>query len=249
MNASFRQWVLIRTGLKCKAVQASGPCAKFAALSLFALAAVGGCSHHSAPAESPTSSPTIQAPSDAAAVPESGQEQFQTPQDAAAALKKAVDAGDRRQLIQIFGNDGRQLVLSGDRVQEVNDMQAFASRMAENMRVELPSTDKAVLYIGAHNWPFPIPIVKSGDKWFFDTVAGKDELLNRRIGENELQRDRCLPGLCVGPEGIRKQAARRRYRPVRNALHKLGRKERRTVLARRSRRAPQPNGSARRRGA
>lgn len=111
--------------------------------------------------------------------------------------------GDRRQLIHIFGSEGRQPVLSGDRVQEANDMQAFADRMSEQLRVKLPSPDKAVLYIGAQNWPFPIPVVKSGNQWFFDTVAGKDELLNRRIGENEL----CAIAVCRAYVAAQKEYA------------------------------------------
>ncbi len=161
MNPSHCPCVYDEQGSKNNVARASRPCAsytntggtpvprKLAAMCLmFAVAAVVGCSHQSAPSEPPRSPLTTQAANDSAAVPGSGQEQFQTPQDAAAALKKAVDAGDRRQLIGIFGNEGRQLILTGDRVQEDNDMQAFASRMSEQTRVELPSPDRAVLYIG-----------------------------------------------------------------------------------------------------
>jgi hypothetical protein len=58
--------------------------------------------------------------------------------------------------------------------------------MSEYLHVDRPSENVAVLHVGKENWPFPIPLVKSSDGWFFDTVAGRDELLNRRIGEDEL---------------------------------------------------------------
>ena len=101
-------------------------------------------------------------------------------------LKDAVAAKDRRTLISIFGPDGKQLIFTGDRVEENNDLTAFAQRMSEYLRVDQETPNKAVLYIGRNNWPFPIPVVKGEGGWFFDTVAGKDELLNRVIGENEL---------------------------------------------------------------
>jgi len=93
---------------------------------------------------------------------------------------------DRRTLVAIFGQEGKQLIFTGDRVQEDNDMQFYADRMAEMLRVDHPDDHTAVIYMGRENYPYPIPIVKAGGQWFFDTVAGKQELLNRRIGENEL---------------------------------------------------------------
>jgi hypothetical protein len=119
-------------------------------------------------------------------VPEPGQRQFASAQEAAAVLKDAVLTKDRRQLIAIFGPEGRQLVLTGDRVEENNDLASFGQHLSEYMRVDDQGSGRAVLHLGRENWPFPIPIVKSGDQWFFDTVAGKEELLNRRIGDNEL---------------------------------------------------------------
>ena len=119
-------------------------------------------------------------------VPEPGQRMFATPEEAAGVLKDAMVAKDRRLLIAIFGPEGKQYVLTGDRVEENNDMQAFGQHMTEHLLVDRPSPDKAVLQIGKENWPFPIPVAKNGNQWFFDTAAGKQELLNRRIGENEL---------------------------------------------------------------
>ena len=119
-------------------------------------------------------------------VPQPGQRLFASPEEAAAAFKEAVAASDRRTLVAIFGNEGKQLIFSGDRVQENNDLRAFAARMTEYLHVGRSSETSAVVCVGKENWPFPIPVVKSGDGWFFDTVAGREELLDRRIGEDEL---------------------------------------------------------------
>jgi hypothetical protein len=65
-------------------------------------------------------------------------------------------------------------------------MASFEQHMTEQLRVDHPDANKAVLYVGAQNWPFPIPVVNNNGQWSFDTAAGKDEILNRRIGRNEL---------------------------------------------------------------
>jgi hypothetical protein len=111
---------------------------------------------------------------------------FASPEQAAATLKEAVRDRDRAQLLQIFGPEGEPLLFSGDRVQDDNRMSAFEQHMSEQLRVDHPTPNKAVLYIGAKNWPFPIPLVSDGSQWHFDTAAGKDEILDRRIGQNEL---------------------------------------------------------------
>lgn len=170
------------------------------ALTAAALLALAGCSNgNSGPqGETTGASAAATAPGEAdensmvrfsqekSGVPQPGQRVFASPEEAAAVLKDAVEAKDRRTLVAIFGNEGKQLIFSGDRVQENNDLQSFGQHMSEYLQVDHPSPDTAVLRIGKENWPFPIPIVKSADGWFFDTVAGRDELLNRHIGEDEL---------------------------------------------------------------
>ncbi|HET6250867.1 MAG TPA: DUF2950 domain-containing protein [Tepidisphaeraceae bacterium] len=126
------------------------------------------------------------AKSDATDSASSAPKTFATAEDAGSALKGAAIAGDQQALLGIFGSEGQQLVFSGDPVEEENGMKKFAGHLAEYMRVDHQGADKAVLYIGLKNWPFPIPLVKSDKGWSFDTAAGKEELLNRRIGENEL---------------------------------------------------------------
>ncbi|MDB5354915.1 MAG: hypothetical protein JWN24_1368 [Phycisphaerales bacterium] len=154
-----------------------------AAITLAGLIAVG-CSHGGNAPE--TQRAAIQSSQENPGVPEPGQKLFASPEEAAAVLKDAVLTKDRPLLISIFGPEGRQLILTGDRVEENHDLDAFGKRMTEYLRVDHPAANMAVLYVGRENWPFPIPLMTSGGQWFFDTAAGKEELLNRRIGENEL---------------------------------------------------------------
>ncbi|MGA2497945.1 MAG: DUF2950 domain-containing protein [Tepidisphaeraceae bacterium] len=151
-----------------------------AAVTIISLMSLAGC------AGKPESEGDVRLSQENPGMPEPGQRMFASPEEAAGVLKDAMVARDRRLLIAIFGPEGKQYVLTGDRVEEDTDMQAFGQHMSEHLLVDRPSADKAVLQIGKENWPFPIPVVKNGEQWFFDTAAGKQELLNRRIGENEL---------------------------------------------------------------
>ncbi len=163
-------------------------------LTFVALLTCAGCSHNSAPQNSDTSTTSAAGEDEndvilsnvQSGVPQPGQRTFSSPEEAAGVFKDAVAAKDRRTLVAIFGNEGKQLIFSGDRVQENNDLEAFGQRMREYLHVDRPSDNTAVLHVGKENWPFPIPVVKSNDGWFFDTAAGREELLNRRIGEDEL---------------------------------------------------------------
>lgn len=114
------------------------------------------------------------------------QSTFATPEDARQALVTAAKAKDRAALSDIFGPDNDKL-LSGDPVQDNHELDQFVAALDQSAKLEPTSGgDKVTLTIGPDNWPFPIPIVKQGAKWRFDTKAGTEEILNRRIGENEL---------------------------------------------------------------
>jgi hypothetical protein len=152
-------------------------------LSTAGLLITTGCSTNTAPAQNETAIQFTQAKS---GVPQPGQTLFASPEEAAGTLKDAVAAGDRHTLEAIFGSEGDQLIFTGDPIQENNDMKRMSAHMTEYLNVDHVSDTTAVLRIGQKNWPFPIPVVKSDGGWFFDTVAGRDELLNRRIGEDEL---------------------------------------------------------------
>jgi hypothetical protein len=120
--------------------------------------------------------------------PDSGQETFSTPDDAVKALLIACRARDHAAMGRIFGPASKDFV-TGDKVEDENDFNAFADSTAERAVLEQASPAKMILHIGRDDWAFPIPIQKtnSGDKWYFDTGAGEDEIMARRIGSNELE--------------------------------------------------------------
>jgi hypothetical protein len=113
------------------------------------------------------------------------QKLFPTPEDALKGLVEAVKMHDKTALDQIFGPSSKDL-LSGDEVQDAAESEEFAKHVAEKTSLVKESDAKVVIYIGNENWPFPIPLVKTNGQWMFDTDAGKEEVLNRRIGEDEL---------------------------------------------------------------
>jgi hypothetical protein len=113
-------------------------------------------------------------------------EMFATPNDAVTALTGAVNAKDGDALHAIFGPAFAE-IQNPDRVQATNDLARFAAALDSTNWLERESDTQYTLELGADAWPFPIPIAEKNGKWFFDTAAGKQELLNRRIGRNELK--------------------------------------------------------------
>jgi len=113
---------------------------------------------------------------------------FATPQAAAEALIKAAENFDVDALEEIFGPDGDDIVLSGEYPQDRQRALSFAAeaREKESVAVEPTRGTRAFLLVGNEDWPFPVPLVKTGEKWYFDAKGGRQELLNRRIGSNEL---------------------------------------------------------------
>jgi hypothetical protein len=114
------------------------------------------------------------------------QKSFASPGEAVQALVEAVKAGDMEALAAILGPEGSQLISSGDAVADKQDRAHFVLSYEESNKLERPTETKAVLVIGQDQWPLPIPVMKEGDAWRFDTAVGKEEILNRRIGRNEL---------------------------------------------------------------
>jgi hypothetical protein len=110
---------------------------------------------------------------------------FATPEEAVAALAAAAGAKDTNALRVLLGSAAADLQ-NPDHVQAVNDLGEFTAAFNQSRRIARPSDSQCILFVGETAWPFPIPIVKKEGRWFFDAEAGKDELLNRRIGENEL---------------------------------------------------------------
>lgn len=110
---------------------------------------------------------------------------FDTPEAAVAALEQAAKACDRGAIQALFGPAGEDLE-NPDRVQATNDMRTFLAALEQSRRIVRDSESRCTLEVGNESWPFPVPVIRKDGKWFFDAEAGKDELLSRRIGRNEL---------------------------------------------------------------
>ena len=111
---------------------------------------------------------------------------FATAEDAAAALADAVRAKSKEKLLAVVGHGSGEWLFSGDNVADANDWKMFLSAYDAKHTLEAKGDDTMILDVGNDDWPFPAPIVKRGDKWSFDAKAGKEEILNRRVGRNEL---------------------------------------------------------------
>ena len=141
----------------------------------------------------PTPRLSAQQPSDAKAVsgtthPPADARKFDNPQQAADALVDAAAKGDMAALEKIFGAEGKGIVLSGDASHDREHVSNFATLARESVTVSTDSAggQRAFLLVGNQKWPFPVPVVKSGDSWSFDADQGREELYYRRMGANEL---------------------------------------------------------------
>jgi hypothetical protein len=115
------------------------------------------------------------------------QKTFASPAAAGAALFEAAKTGDQNELMAIFGPEGKDLVFSGDPVKDKNTAQRFVNAYSRMNRWSKKKSGSQILYIGAENFPFPIPLDQNASgQWAFNTAAGKDEVLARRIGDGEL---------------------------------------------------------------
>lgn len=115
-----------------------------------------------------------------------GQKTFSSAEAASAALLAAAQNNDQNALIEILGPQGKRIVSSGDDAADASDRANFVQKYQEMHRLAIEPDGTTTLYIGAENWPTPIPLVKKGNSWFFDTEAGKKEILYRRVGKNEM---------------------------------------------------------------
>lgn len=117
---------------------------------------------------------------------QAGQETFSSPQEAGTAFFDATQQQNEKALLDILGPDGKEIVSSGDPTEDLDAKVRFVNKYQEMHRYVSQGKGRVTLFVGAENWPLPIPIVSSHGVWFFDTVTGKDEILFRRIGKNEL---------------------------------------------------------------
>jgi len=111
---------------------------------------------------------------------------FATPEDAVVALVDSDKASDAGALRALFGAEGETVLASGDPIMDQRNREVFLVAYAEQAMLMAVTPNSSILYIGNEQWPFPIPLVKEGQTWRFDTAAGVQEILFRRIGRNEL---------------------------------------------------------------
>ena len=114
------------------------------------------------------------------------QKGFKSPEEAVKALVEAVKGDNTKELMAIFGPVSKELIFSGDTVADKTGRGRFTKAYEEKHKIVNEGGRKAILVVGKNEWPLPIPLVKEGEQWFFNTQVGKGEILNRRIGKNEL---------------------------------------------------------------
>lgn len=115
------------------------------------------------------------------------QKTFSACEEASAALFAAVQRDDQSALLEILGPAAIEIISCGDVAEDRTNRQQFVEKYKEMHRLVRESDGTTILYIGAENWPAPIPLVHKGNRWFFDTAASRKEILFRRIGQNELE--------------------------------------------------------------
>jgi hypothetical protein len=111
---------------------------------------------------------------------------FATPQEASAALASLAGSHDEKRTIELFGPDSLDLFRTGDAEEDRREAEQVKAMMAAKVEFEELDASTQILLLGEAGWPFPIPLVKAGERWRFDTAAGRSELLNRRVGYFEL---------------------------------------------------------------
>jgi hypothetical protein len=117
---------------------------------------------------------------------EQGQKTFSSAEEATNALVTAAQNSDEKAMLEILGPDQKQVVSSGDETEDAQNRANFVKRYQDMHRLVKEPDGTTTLYIGAENWPTPIPLVNKGNSWYFDTDAGKKEILYRRVGRNEI---------------------------------------------------------------
>jgi len=135
---------------------------------------------------------------------------FPTPQAAVDALVAALRTGNSEAAITpILGPDAEKIISSGDKVEDDNARKRFVSAYDQMHRLAYDTDRRVILYVGADNWPLPIPLVRKDNQWMFDTAAGQKEMVYRRIGANELYTIDVLENLVEAQEEYAEQARER----------------------------------------
>jgi len=134
--------------------------------------------------------------------PAVAQQLFASPDEAAKALQAATAAKDKAALRAIFGPEV-DTILTGDEVLDANNAQRLATALAQGCKPMQEGEDKVTFEVGTNEWPMPIPLVKADGRWHFDTAAGREEIINRHIGRNELH----AIGVCRAYVAAQRQSA------------------------------------------
>ena len=114
------------------------------------------------------------------------QQTFKTPEEAATVLANAAKSGDSKSIVTVLGPDGEDIVSSGDEVADAATRAKFIAAYDAKHTIAMEGDSKAIMVVGPDDFPLPIPLVRKDGLWRFDTAAGREEILFRRIGENEL---------------------------------------------------------------
>jgi hypothetical protein len=115
-----------------------------------------------------------------------GQKTFSSAEEASNALLMATKSNDEKAMLDILGPDANRILSSGDEIEDADGRANFAQKYQEMHRLMKEPDGTTTLYIGAENWPTPIPLMNKGNSWYFDTEAARREILYRRVGENEI---------------------------------------------------------------
>src|SRR5262245_8477608 len=152
---------------------------------------------HAATETKPATKPAETKPAPSATT-QPGQKTFDTPKLGADALIQAAGVYDVAALKAILGPDSADIISSQDPVQDKNRAVAFAGKAKEKTSINMKNPNRAILSVGNDNFELPIPLVRNAGKWSFDTKVGREEILNRRIGANELDTIEVLRGFDEG---------------------------------------------------
>jgi hypothetical protein len=152
-----------------------------------AMAICAGLISHSAPGQSAASNAVAPTPASVTqSAPKNGQQTYASAREASQALFAALQEDDLPSLLKILGPDANDILSSGDETEDREDRAQFVEKYKEMHRLLTEPDGFTTLYVGAENWPTPIPMAHMGNVWYFDTAAGEKEILYRRIGQNEL---------------------------------------------------------------
>ncbi len=133
-----------------------------------------------------------------------GQKTFPSAEEASSALVAAVQSDDEMAMLDLLGRDAKQIIYSGDEAEDAHSRANFVQKYREMHRLVNEPDGTTTLYIGARNWPTPIPLVNKGNSWYFDTEVAKKEILYRRVGRNELSAIRVCQELVAAENEYRR---------------------------------------------